>query len=83
MNGYDLANEVFHNIGNEENHEISLHDAVRVISFFGFNDEAENGQIGFVCRCARDKVKKCFEQALVWRDYSLLDNLMEEVRSHQ
>jgi len=83
MNGYDLAEEVFHNIGKEEYHEISSQDAVRIISFFGFNDEAEHGKIGFVCRCARGKVKKCFEQALVWGDYLLLDNLMKEVQSHQ
>ena len=81
MNGYDLANEVFHNIGNEENHEISLQDAVRIISFFGF-EEGADGIIGFVCRCAMYKVKKCFDQALVWDDYSLFNDLIKEVQSH-
>ena len=33
MDGYDLAKEVFRNIGSNENHEISLDDAIRVISF--------------------------------------------------
>ena len=40
MTGYDLANEVFRNIGLNENHEISLNDTIRVISFWGFNEEA-------------------------------------------
>jgi hypothetical protein len=33
MDGYELAAEIFDNIGKEPNHEISIPDLIRVISF--------------------------------------------------
>ena len=81
MNGYDLAEEIFNNIGLSENHDISIHDAIRVISFFGFNDSAsKTSKIGFVCYCARDKIKEIFEKALVYNDFSLFDDLVQHVQ---
>lgn len=78
--GYDLADEVFHNIGLNENHEISLNDAIRVISFWGFNEEASKAsKIGFVCYCARERIKKTFEQALAWDDFALFDELVKNI----
>ena len=63
MDGYDLADEVFRNIGLNENHEISLNDAIRVISFWGFNESANKiSKIGFVCYCARKKIKKTLQK---------------------
>ena len=80
MNGYDLANEVFHNIGLNKNHEISLNDAIRVISFWGFNEEASRtSKIGFVCYCARERIKKTFESALIWDDFTLFDEMVKNI----
>lgn len=84
MSGYELAEEVFKNIGKEKNHEISVDDLIRVISFWGFNEEAERtGKIGFVCYCAREKIKKIFEQALVWDNYKPLDDLYKRIKEQQ
>ena len=78
MNGYDLAYEVFNNIGLNENHEISLNDAIRVISFWGFNEEAsKTSTIGFVCYCAREKIKKVLENALVWNNFVLFEEMVK------
>lgn len=75
--GYNLAREIYMNIAHEENHEISIEDMIRVISFWGFNEEsAKNSTIGFVCSCARDKIKKIFETALVYGDFTLYDTLV-------
>lgn len=84
MDGYDLAEEVFHNIGLNENHEISLNDAIRVISFWGFNEEAsKTSKIGFVCYCARERIKKTFERALVWDDFTLFDEMVKTIQSRK
>ena len=84
MNGYELAKEVFHNIGLNENHEISNNDAVRVISFWGFNeDSSRSTKIGFVCYCAREKIRKAFEKGLVYGDFKLFDELMESINSYK
>lgn len=84
MDGYDLADEVFHNIGLNENHEISLDDAIRVISFWGFNEEAsKTSKIGFVCYCARERIKKTFERALVWDDFTLFDETVKTIQSRK
>ena len=70
-NGYALAYEMFNKIGKDEKHELSIEDALRVISFWGFNEEApKNNRIGFVCYCAREKFKKIFEQALVYGNFT-------------
>lgn len=75
-NGYDLAYELFNKIGNNENHELSIEDTLRVISFWGFNEESStNSMIGFVCYCAREKLKKVFEQALVYDNFDLYEEL--------
>lgn len=75
-NGYDFADEMFNKIGENEKHEMSIEDALRVISFWGFNEEApKNDKIGFVCCCAREKFKKVFEQALVYDNFSLYEEL--------
>lgn len=84
MDGYDLADEVFHNIGLNENHEISLNDTIRVISFWGFNEEASRtSKIGFVCYCARERIKKTFERALVWDDFTLFDEMVKTIQSRK
>ena len=80
MTGYDLADEIFKNIGKTENHEISLEDMIRVLSFWGFNEEApRNDKIGFVCYCARERLKKTIEKALVWGDYTLLNEFISKL----
>lgn len=77
MNGYDLAKEVFDNIGKEDNHIISIEDTIRVLSFFGFNEEApRTNKIGFVCYCARERIKMSFEKALIYGDYDMLHHLI-------
>jgi hypothetical protein len=84
MDGYDLAYEVYHNIGLNENHEISLDDAIRVISFWGFNEEtSKTSTIGFVCYCARERIKKTFERALVWDDFTLFDEMVKTIQSRR
>lgn len=84
MEGYDLADEVYNNIGLNENHEISLDDAIRVISFWGFNEEAsKTSKIGFVCYCARERIKKTFERALVWDDFTLFDEMVKTIQSRR
>lgn len=81
MTGYDLADEIFDNIGKDKNHNISLKDVVRVISFWGFNEEADKStKIGFVCYCARDSLKKIIEKALVYGDYRMLDAFYKETK---
>lgn len=75
-NGYALADEIFNKIGKNEKHEATIEDALRIISFYGFNEEASsNSKIGFVCYCAREKFRKIFEQALVYGDFSLYEEL--------
>lgn len=75
-NGYALAEEMFNKIGENEEHEPSIEDAIRIISFWGFNEEApKTGKIGFVCCCAKEKIKKIFERALVYGDFSLYEEL--------
>ena len=84
MDGYILADEVFNNIGLDENHEISLNDAIKVISFFGFNEEASRtSKIGFVCYCAREKIKKTFESALVYNNWTLFDEMVKNIQSRK
>lgn len=84
MDGRELAEEVFHNIGLNENHEISNNDVVRVISFWGFNeDSSRSTRIGFVCYCAREKIRKAFEKGLVYRDFKLFDELMESINDYR
>lgn len=82
MDGYDLADEIFRNIGLNENHEISLNDTIRVLSFWGFNEEADKTtKIGFVCYCARERIKKTFENALIWDKFTLFDELVKNIRA--
>ena len=84
MDGYDLAEEVFHNIGLNENHEISLNDAIRVISFWGFNEEASKiSKIGFVCHCARERIKKTFESALVYNNFTMFDEMIKNIQDRK
>lgn len=84
MDGYALADEVFHNIGLNENHEISLDDALRVLSFWGFNEEAsKTSKIGFVCSCARERIKKTIESALVWDNFVLFDEMVKNIQSRR
>lgn len=84
MDGYDLADEVFNNIGLNANHEISLNDTIRIISFFGFNEEADRtSKIGFVCYCARERVKKTFESALVWDNFALFDEMVKNIQGRK
>lgn len=81
INGYDLADEMFTNIGKNENHEPSIEDTLRIISFWGFNEEAPHtNKIGFVCYCARNKIKKILEQALVYGDFSLYEELEKQMK---
>jgi len=78
MGGYDLADEVYRNIGLNE---ISLNDAIRVISFWGFNEESsKTSKIGFVCYCARERIKKIFESALVWDNFKLFDEMVKNIQ---
>lgn len=84
MDGYDLVDEVFCNIGLNENHEISLDDAIRVISFWGFNEEtSRTSKIGFVCYCARERIKKTFENALVWDNFTLFDEMVKNIQGRR
>lgn len=81
MTGYELADEVFENIGKDINHEISLKDMVRVISFWGYNEEAERtSKIGFVCYCARERLKMTIEKALVYGDSTMLNDFTKYMR---
>ena len=80
INGYALAEEMFTKIGENENHEISIEDTLKIISFWGFNEESnKSSKIGFVCCCAREKIKKIFEQALIYGDFSLYKELETEI----
>ncbi len=84
MDGYELADEVFRNIGLNDNHEISLEDTIKVISFWGFNEEASRtSKIGFVCYCARDRIKKTFESALVWDNFTLFDEMVKNIQARK
>ena len=84
MDGYDLAKEVYRNIGQDENHEISWDDAMRVISFWGFNEEAsKTSKIGFVCYCARERIKKTFDAALVWDNFTLFDEMVKNIQGRK
>lgn len=79
--GYALADEMFNKIGKNEKHEATIEDALRIISFYGFNEEALfNSKIGFVCYCAREKFRKIFEQALLCGDFSLYEELETHMR---
>ena len=81
MSGYYLADEVYRNIALNKSHEISLNDAIRVISFWGFNEGASRtSTIGFVCYCARERIKKTFESALVWGDFTLFDEMVKNIQ---
>ncbi len=83
-NGYDLAEEVFKRIGEDKNHEISYNDMINVISFWGFNEEADRATtIGFVCYCARLKLKKVFERALVYGDYRMYDAFIKQIENRR
>ena len=78
--GYDLADKVFKNIGKNPKHKISYEDMIKVISFWGFNYEAPRStRIGFVCYCARERLKEIFEAALVYDKYSKFDRLVKYV----
>ena len=83
MSGYDLADEVFRNIGLNENHEISINDAIRVISFWGFEESNRTSKIGFVCYCAREKIKKTIESALVWDNFTLFDEMVKNIQGRK
>ena len=84
MNGYELTQEVFNDIGYNENNEISNDDAVRVISFFGYNEScSRTTQTGLVCYCAREKIRKAFEEALVYGDFKLFDELMVSINNYR
>jgi hypothetical protein len=84
MNGYELAEEIYNNIGDDENCEISNDDVVRVISFWGYNESSSrSSRIGFVCYCAREKIRKAFERGLVYGDFKLLDELMTSINNYR
>lgn len=84
MNGYELAEEVYNNIGLDENHEISNEDVIRIISFFGYNESSyRNSTIGFVCHCAREKIQKAFEEAIVYGDFKRFDELMVSINNYR
>jgi len=79
--GYDFAEEMFAKIGESDNHEVSIEDALKIISFWGFNEESDrSSKIGFVCYCAREKIKKIFEQALVYGDFSSFLEFEQQMR---
>lgn len=84
MNGYDLCEKVFVNIGKDKKHKISMEDMIRVISFWGLNEEApKTSKIGFVCSCARDRMRDIIEKALVYgdfREYEKFNNYMMDMR---
>lgn len=75
-NGYRLAEDVFKRT--KENHGvISDEDTIRIISFFGFNEESlTSSSIGHVCSMARERFKRVIENALVYDDYAEFDVLM-------
>lgn len=81
-NGYDLAKEVLNNIKRSKNNEISFKDMVRVISFWGFNEQGI-GDIGFVCLHAREKLKKTFERALVYGDYRMYSQMIKYIETER
>ena len=84
MNGYELSEEIYNNIGDDENCEISNDDAVRVISFLGYNESSSrSSKIGFVCYCAREKIRKAFERGLVYGDFKLFDELMTSINNYR
>lgn len=83
-NGYDLAKEMFDKIGKNEEHEATIEDALRIISFWGFNEEAPvNSKIGFVCYCAREKIKKVLIDALVFDDFDRWEELEKQMENRR
>ncbi len=84
INGYRLADEIFEKIGEDLHHEISIEDTIKIISFFGFNEEASRSTtIGFVCYCARQKIKKIIENALVWCNYDEYNSLIKAIEKNK
>ena len=80
--GYDLADEMYENIGKTENHEPSIEDALTIISFWGFNEESsKTNKIGFICDCARGKIKKILERALVYGDFKMYEEFEKYIRN--
>lgn len=84
MNGYELAEEVYNNIGLTEDYEISNDDVVRVISFWGYNESSSRtSRVGFVCYSAREKIRKAFEKGLVYGDFTLFDELIASINNYR
>ena len=84
MNGYRLADEIYENIGKDPNHEISIEDTIKLISFFGYNEEGLiTTKIGFVCYCAREKIKKMISNALVWCNYDEYDRFIKAIEKNK
>lgn len=82
MDGYSLVDKVLKNIEMDENHEVSIEDMIEVFSFFGLNTQAsKTSRIGFVCDCARIKLKRVIEEALVWNNYEEFEKFYKLVLS--
>ena len=48
----------------------------------GRNEEGRRtSKIGFVCYCARERIKKTFERALVWDDFTLFNEMVKNIQS--
>lgn len=81
--GYELAEQVFKRIGQNPDHRISIKDAVKVISWWGFSDGRPSGQIGFVRMCATNRITEAIEKALINRDYRGFDKLVEIIEAQK
>jgi hypothetical protein len=84
LDGYTLAREIFENIGSDPDHEISIEDMLRVLSFWGVEEGSpRNTQIGFVQYCALDRLKKILNQALVWDNHDDFDRVVQLINSRK
>ena len=81
--GYELAERVFKQIGRNPDHRISIKDAVKVISMWGFSDGRPSVEIGFVQMCATNRITEAIEKALINRDYRSFDKFVKVVREQE
>ena len=81
--GYELAEQVSKQIGRNPDHRISIKDAVKVISMWGFSDGRPSGQIGFVQMCATNRITEAIEKALINRDYRSFNKFVKVVREQE
>ena len=84
LKGYELADEIYDHvkkdrIKKDKNYDISNKDMIRVISFWGFREEKDNGDtIDFLRYLAGKRIKKIIKKA-VKGDYRMLNAFLKEL----